>query len=78
MRLTILTVLMMALISAAFGTQSNLIVGNTGEPALYDKGGAPVWRTFSEQEYQKEVTDRQAKKAQIVPIKQKPNNLSAT
>src|SRR5580765_3011755 len=77
MRLVILIITMMTLISAASGLQSEDIVGNTGEPTLYDKGGAPVLRTFSEQEYQKLVLDRQAKQAPIVPIKQKPANLPA-
>ena len=68
---------MVTLISAASGLQSKELIAKTGEPVLYDKGGAPVLRTFSEQEYQKQVTDRQAKQTPIVPIKQKPDNLPA-
>src|SRR6185369_875874 len=75
MRFMIVIILMLGLISAASGLQSKEITAHTGDPVLYDKGGAPVMRTFSEQEYQKQVADRQAKQAPIVPIKQKPENL---
>jgi len=75
MRLAMATILIMILISAASGLQSTGIVGKTGEPVLYDKGGAPVLRTFGEEEYQKILADREAKKSPVVSVKRKPDNL---
>ncbi|HZS48243.1 MAG TPA: TlpA disulfide reductase family protein [Blastocatellia bacterium] len=76
MKLIVALSLFGVLISGVQGLQLKEIVGTTGEPVLYDKTNAPVFRSYSDAEYQQYIASKQSEKVAFVPIKHKPDNLS--
>src|SRR5437870_3330773 len=70
--------MMLIIATIGYSQQSKPITGDTGDPVLFEKGGQPIFRTFSEEEYKKRLDDYRASKEDVVEIKRKPENLPAS